>query len=348
MMRNRSRERNYWLTAVLAVGIVATGLGYQPATLLPRQAALVGSAVSLRLMSAFGPASAGEMLAARAGLFERENLHVELRAGGDAGDPIVLVGRGTDMFGVARADSFLRARGKGAPIVAFAAGYIESPAVFYVLRKSGQRTPQDFIGRRVGRRGGDDTALSYTAMVERVGLPRSRISEVPVEADLSMLLRGDIDVWPGHIGEEDYALSKKNVEYTVINPGGYGIHLPGTVYFTSERTIAEQPQVVQKFLNGVIAGWQLTYADYSTSVPLISAFDEKRLTADYVRFGLEHQREYMRPLGMRFGEFNEGLWRSLEDILLSQRLLDRRVDMAAALSYDFLRDAYRRPLSFGK
>jgi ABC-type nitrate/sulfonate/bicarbonate transport system substrate-binding protein len=136
---------------------------------------------------------------ARAGLFERENLHVELRAGGDAGDPIVLVARGSDIFGVARADSFLRGRRKGAPIVAFAAGYIESPAVFYVLRKSGLRTPQDFIGHRVGRRAGDDTAFVYTAIVERLGLPRSRISEVPVEADLS-LLGGDIDMWPGNGG----------------------------------------------------------------------------------------------------------------------------------------------------
>jgi hypothetical protein len=40
----------------------------------------------------------------------------------DGADPIDSVERGADTFGVARAHSFLLARGKGVPITAFAAG----------------------------------------------------------------------------------------------------------------------------------------------------------------------------------------------------------------------------------
>jgi ABC-type nitrate/sulfonate/bicarbonate transport system substrate-binding protein len=339
------------LPAVLAAVAVSVGLAYQLAARQglqsPGRAAPAASAASLRLMSAFGPAFAGEMLATQAGLFEREGLHLELRAGAGAGEPIGSVIAGSDTFGVTRADSFLLARQKGAPIVAFAAGYIKSPAVFYVLKKSGLRTPADFVGHRVGRRAGDDTAIVYNAMIAKLGLPRSRISEIPVEADLAMLLRGDVDVWPGHVGEEDYALTRQGADHIIINPASYGVHLPGTVYFAGERTIAERPQLVQRFLKGVIAGWELAHADYANSVPMIAAFDAERLTPDNIRFVLDRQREYTRPTAVRYGEFNDAQWRSLQDILLAQRLIERSADLPKAVSYDFLRDAYRKAFSFG-
>jgi ABC-type nitrate/sulfonate/bicarbonate transport system substrate-binding protein len=347
-MRNRSR-RSKWLPAALATAAVVIGLAYQlMARQSPGQPALAAAAGSLRTMSALGPAFAGEMVAARAGLFEREGLHIDLLAGSDANDPISAVVAGSATFGVTRADSFLLARGKGSPIVTFAASSIESAAVFYALKTPGLRTPADFVGRRIGRREGDDTAIVYSALVARLGLPSSRISVVPVGADLAMLLLGNVDVWPGHVGMEDYALSRQSANYTLIDPASYGIHLPGTVYFASERTLAERPQLVQHFLKGVIAGWELAYADYASSVPMIAAFDTERLTPDYIRFVLDRQREYLRPIAVRFGEFNDTQWRSLQSILLAQRLLERDVDLPKAVTYDFLRDTYRKPLSFGK
>jgi ABC-type nitrate/sulfonate/bicarbonate transport system substrate-binding protein len=345
MTPSRTRRRLFRLATVAA----ATGLVCQLAALnlppLPALAAPAALSGSLRLMSATGPAFAGEMLASRSGLFERDGLRIELRAG--TADSIASVVRGADTFGVARADSFLLARGRGAPIVAFAAGYIESPAIFYALKKSGVRAPQDFVGRRVGRRADDDTSISYDALAAKLGLPRSRISEAAVDADLSMLLHGDVDVWPGHVGEEDYALDRQRAEHVLINPASYGVHLPGTVYFATERTVATQPQLVQRFLDGVIAGWELAYADYAKSVPMIAAFDEARLSPDYIRFVLDRQREYLRPIAVRFGEFNDAQLRSLQDALLAQRLLERSVDLSRAVTYEFLREAYRKPFSFG-
>lgn len=219
----------------------------------PRSAAPIVPNASLRLMSPFGPSAAGVMVAARAELFEREGLHLEIHTGRNADEPISSVVNGSDTFGLTRADSFLLARAKGARIVAFAAGFVESPAIFYALKQSGIRTPQDFAGRRIGYRTDDDSALVYDTLVTWLGLPQSRIIQVPVADDLSMLLRGDVDVWPGHIGNEDYALSRKGAEYYAINPENYGVHLIGSVFFTSDQTISKQPQLVRRFLSGVVA-----------------------------------------------------------------------------------------------
>ena len=164
MQEVRRGGRGYRLPALLVAGVVAVGLGYQITARLqaasPALPTLLVSAGSLRLMSAFGPQFAGEMLAARAGLFEREGLRIALEPGTGADDPIAAVASGTALFGATRADSFLLARGNGAPLVAFAAGTVESTAALYVLKQSGLRTPQDFVGHRVGRRAGDDTAVA--------------------------------------------------------------------------------------------------------------------------------------------------------------------------------------------
>lgn len=344
--------RNRWLpSAALAVGALMIVFAYQISapsrSASPREAAPATSNVSLRLASSFEPAAAGVMVAARSGVFDHEGLHLEIRPGSKADDPISSVIDGSDTFGLTRADTFLVARAKGARIVAFAAGFTDSPIVFYALKQSGIRTPQDFAGHRIGYRPGDDSALVYDALVERLGVPQSTITQVPVTDDVSMLLRGDVDVWPGHVGIDDYALSEKGADYIAINPGSYGMHLMGSVFFASEQTVARQPQIVRRFLEGMIAGWNKVYREAPTSVPMIVSF-ETQLTTEYVRFALDRQSEYVRSLAVRYGEFTDDQWRSLQAMLLSDRRLDTTVDLRAAVNYEFLRDAYRKSLTFGK
>jgi ABC-type nitrate/sulfonate/bicarbonate transport system substrate-binding protein len=346
-MADRIWRRTYGL---LCIALGAAGLigivGYEASTLNgPREgeAAPIESAVSLRLMSGFGPAYAGEMVALRSGLFKREGLSVALQSGRDDLDPITSVVNGVDTFGVTRADSFVAARKKGAPIVAFSASFIDSDAVFFVLKKSNLRTPQDFIGHRVGRRAGDDTETVYNALTHQFGLQHDKITEVPVTNDLAMLVRGDVEVWPGHIGNEDYALDRQGVDYFVIDPANYGIHLTGGVYFARDRTVLDQPEPVRHFLSGVIAGWNAVYQDYASSVPLIASFDESRLSPDYVSFTLDQQRKYLRPISIRLDRLKEDKSRGLEMIMITQRLIERTVNLSDGVTDRFLNDLSSAP-----
>ena len=99
-----------------------------------------------------------------------------------------MVAAGTDTFGVAGADSFLLARAKGIPIVAFAAGYQRTPVVFYVHGDAKINGPKDFVGKRVGYRAGQDTATVYEAMLLANNVDRKRVREVPAKFDFSPFL----------------------------------------------------------------------------------------------------------------------------------------------------------------
>jgi ABC-type nitrate/sulfonate/bicarbonate transport system substrate-binding protein len=334
------------LAAAVVLGATGYLLRFQP-TLLS-QAAPTPLFATVLLDAPFDPAFAGEMVAAKVGLFQHEGLTVELKPGSSDTDTIRRVSDDTNTIGVAKAENVLLARAEGAPLVAFAASYVESPVVLYTLERSGIRAPSDFVGKRIGYQSGQDTAIIYQAIMAKILLSRSAVREVKVGSDMMPFLNGDVDVWPGHIGVESYTLKQKGIGYDVISPGSYGVHVPGTVYFTDERTIRKNPDLIRRFLGGVIAGWQMAYADYATSTPLIASFDSANLKPDYVRFKLEQQRTSLRPLGARFGEFDDTHWRSLQTILIQQRLLKEPLDLSRVITYDFLRDAYRRTESSGR
>jgi ABC-type nitrate/sulfonate/bicarbonate transport system substrate-binding protein len=335
------------LAAAVLVALIVGGI-----VLLPQRRAAAPVApgpphVSLRQDGPIAPSLAGLVVAARAGLFEREGLLVEFMPGGPEADPIEKVASGADTIGLVAADRFLVARGKGSPIVAFAAGYLESPTVFYLPEASGIRTPRDFPGRRVGYQAGTHTALVYEALMAKLELPRNRMQEVAVGADPAPLLEGKVDVWPGSIGQA-WTLRQRNFAYAVIAPINFGIHMPGTVYFATEKTLRDHPALIRQFVRALIAGWNQVYADPAASIPLIASYDEWKLTPDRLRFELDQQREFIRPLAMRFAEFNQTQWRALREILLRQKLMAESVDLSTAVSYEFLREAYRKPGSYAK
>jgi ABC-type nitrate/sulfonate/bicarbonate transport system substrate-binding protein len=303
--------------------------------------------ISLRLSGPIDAQHAGEIIAVKDGLFERAGLHVELKPAAKDFDPVESVAKGTDTFGVASGIAFLEARGKGMPIVAFGAEYLDSPVVFYVLDTSGIHSPADFKNKRVVRRSGTDAAILYDALLESLGISRSNVREIGNHLDIDALINHDVDVLPGTVGKEGYVLQQKRIPYDVIRPGDYGIHIPGTVYFTSEKVARDFPSIVQRFLNTVIAGWNEVNADEAKSIPLIVAATGNGITPEQVLFELNAQRDYIRPVARRVAEFDDIQWTQLSNILKSERLIPDSIDISTAVNYNFLREAYRKSIYFG-
>lgn len=310
------------------------------------RAATKSTSVSMRVGSHVISRHAGEIIAIRENLFKRGGIAVELKEQGEAGGPVESVVSGADVFGATGGIDFLKARSNGQPIVAFAAGLLESSIVFYALEKSGIRTPQDFIGRRVGRQVGTDSAILYDALLRSAGVSRSQIRESATETDIDALLNDRVDVIPGNIGREGFLLYQKGVPYTVIRVSDFGIHVPDTIYFASERTMHERPSLAVQFLHGIIAGWTKTYAEPAKSISLMVAAG-KDLTREQVEFELAAQRDFVMPIGRRVAEFDERQWKQLRGILTSARVTDSSLDLAGAVNYDILKEAYRKPISFG-
>jgi NitT/TauT family transport system substrate-binding protein len=203
---------------------------------------------------------AGFYAAEEKGLYRAAGLDVEIRPGGVDFPAIQMVASGSEDFGVAGADQILLARDKGVPIVALATIYRRTPFVLFALKKSGIASVKDFAGHAVGVKLGGNEELTYRAMLRSAGVEAGKIREIPVKYDISPLLAGKIDVWPGYVINEVLAAQEKGAELNVIHPGDYNINFYADTLFTRESVIKSNPALVKAFVQATMAGWSYAVA----------------------------------------------------------------------------------------
>jgi len=297
--------------------------------------------VNLQFAGAVSAQHAGDVAAS----LNDKGVQIALRPGGVKIDEVGEVIAGRSTFGVMSAIRFMLARARGAPIVAFGAEFLDSPVAFFSLDAVKINSPTDFQGLRIPRRQGSDAAVIYDAVLANLGISRGAIKEKDETGSVSMLLDRSIDVLPGDLAATSYALKRVAKSYTVLQPADFGIHVPGSVYYTNETTLRDHPSVVSAFLQKVISGWKRVYADNGAAQVVATVAG---VPLDQAEFELKAQRNLVLPIERRIAEFDELQWKQLRIMLLQERLVREETDFSAAVDYSILKDVYRPPLSYGR
>ncbi|UQR65390.1 ABC transporter substrate-binding protein [Bradyrhizobium sp. C-145] len=294
--------------------------------------------VKLVLDGPYGARFAGELAASRQGYFSSR---IEVSAQPEDPDFVQTIAR-QHAIGVTSGQKFLLASWRGVPVTAFAASFLDTSVAIFTLEASGLRRPADLVGKRVGYRRASEGDVVFDAMMAQLGLPRSQITKVPGRDSFEALRAGEVDAIITAIDEQPDSSSSAFVKLNVIKPQDYGIHVPGLVYFASNGLVHEQPSMIADILQGLIRGWQFTYADYARSVPVLVGAGPTRLSSERLKFELQQQRPLVLPTGGRIGDYDESRWRTLRDILIFAKLGEEDVPLAQTVNYQFLRDVYRR------
>jgi len=221
----------------------------------------------------------------------KNGIKLTLHPAGEGIDPIKMIISGVDNVGVVGLDKLLLANEKGADLVAFGMVDNITPTVFMSLKNKNIRTPQDFIGKKVGIQSGGATEFVYRSLIYKLKIDESKINEVQIGFDMKPFIDGQYDVRPGFIFDEAVYLDVNNIAYNLIEPKKYGLSYPGRVYFAKKVFIKKNPEMMQKFINTVAQGWQyaLNYPD--SAINQLQKFEPK---IDYKREykGLVKAKEY--------------------------------------------------------
>jgi ABC-type nitrate/sulfonate/bicarbonate transport system substrate-binding protein len=292
-------------------------------------------AVTVRLKWFNQAQFAGFYMAQEKGYYKAAGLAVNIQPGGPDFPAVQMVTGGNEQFGVTGADQILIARSKGVPVVALGVIYRRNPFVLFSLAKSGIKMPADFVGKKIGLKIGGNEELIYRAVLAKANVDKSKLTEIPVKFDLTPLLTGTIDVWPGYLINEVLAAKEKGFDVTIFYPSEYGIDLYADTLFTTEAMIKEKPDVVRRFVAATLNGWESAIATPEEAAKITIKFGDK-LTYDHELAMMKASVPLLKPDNKPVGFMDAAGWSSAQNLLVGAGFQKQPVDVAKAFTTEFM------------
>jgi NitT/TauT family transport system substrate-binding protein len=252
---------------------------------------------------------------------------VNIQPGGPDFPAIQMIAGGNEQFGVTGADQILIARSKGVPVVAVAVFYRRDPFVLFSLAKSGIKTPADWVGKKVGVKIGGNEELIYRAVLAKAGIDKSKLTEIPVKFDMTPLLAGAVDVWPGYLINEVLEAKEKGFAVNVVYPSDYGIELYADTLFTTEQMLKNKPDIVHGFVDATLEGWNAAIAAPEDAAKITVQYGNK-LTYAHELAMMNASVPLLRPDTKPVGYMDAAAWSSAQKLLLAAGFQKQSVDIS--------------------
>ncbi len=206
------------------------------------------------------------------GWFAEEGIDLEIIA--PAGVTVeTVVGSGKAEFGISFQEYVTSARIEGVPIVSIAAIIQHNTSGFISLKDRGITKAADFAGHSYGGFGLQIEKAIISAMITRDGGSPESVKYVNVsEGDLLSMLGRDIDFAWIYYGVEGIEAARRSLEVDYVEMSDYFDAVPDyytPVIISSEKLIAENPQMVERFMAAVARGYEYTIENPAESAEIL-------------------------------------------------------------------------------
>jgi NitT/TauT family transport system substrate-binding protein len=180
-----------------------------------------------------------------------------------------LVASGADTFGLSGGEeSLLSSRDKALPVVGLAVLHQHTPYGFVVKTDSPIKTFKDVRGKKVSIFFTGGQYVLY-AMLAASGIPLDEVTVTPQQVSMTPFLKGDVDMAAATFYNELLTLKDQNVAFRMFTAEELGISVPRDTLITSEKVIAEQPQLVQGFVTATMKGWKTALQNRAEAIDIL-------------------------------------------------------------------------------
>ncbi|WP_322822964.1 ABC transporter substrate-binding protein [Chloroflexus sp.] len=325
-----------WLLLGLIVILTACGAATTPADSEP-------SLTTVRVGLDWTPNTnhTGLYVAQTQGYYNDQGLQVEILGAQEGGTVEQLVAAGRLDFGISYQEGVTQARVEGVPIVSIAAIIQHNTSGFASRIEEGITSPRDFIGKKYGAFGSPIEEAVIRGLLECAGVG-DQFNQVQF-----------VD-----IGSSDFfvATERDEVDFVWIFKGWTGIEaevrgvplnivmmndvqcIPDyytPVIITSEKMIAEQPDLVRRFLAATSAGYRFAI-DRSAEAAEILLQAAPELDAELVRRSQEYLSTQYQADAPRWGEQKLEVWRAYAQWMAERNLIARMIEPEKAFTNEFL------------
>lgn len=282
----------------------------------------------------------GIYLALANGWYEEEGIDLRIVEPAAAGVE-QLVGSREAEFGISYQEYVIPARAAGVPVVSIAAILQHNDSSFMSLAGLGIQRPADMAGKRYGGFGGPlEIALIRELVACDGGNPDSvQYLEVGAIDPLVGMEQGQFDfVWVFEAWDVIRAREILGIEVNTVRFQDYFDCIPDwytPVIITSESMIANDPDVVGRFMRATARGYEASIeSPEDAGEALLAAVPE--LDRALVIPSSIHLAGVYVDAGRQWGLQDEAIWVEFEAFLREAGLTDAEVDVTEAYTNDFI------------
>lgn len=251
------------------------------------------------------------------GFYAQEGIDLEIRPPSGGQQSEVFIGTGREQFGVANADSFIKARASGLPVVAVLADEPDNPYSVITLKKDGFTDPKDLKGKKLSWfqsnvKGLLDPMLAYAK------LTRDDIDYVNVArgAEVQMLAAGQVDAMFGYSFGQGLTLEERGFPTKIFALKDYGVKFYGTVIYTNEQLLKSNPDLVKRYVRATLKSLAWTRDNMEKAVAeVIKISPDRDLKLETKKLAIIFDLYNTPDYATRFGMMNDDKWNSSINIL---------------------------------
>jgi NitT/TauT family transport system substrate-binding protein len=284
----------------------------------------------------------GYYQAVAAGIYRKYGIEVSLRQGGPQVNHAQLLAAGRIDFGIV-SNSFLPLNfvKEQIPMVAVAAFFQKDPTVLIAHQGAG-----DSLASLKGKPmmlSADSRVGWWLFLKTKFGYSDDQIR--PYNFNVAPFLANSQAVQQGYLTSEPFLIERAGITPKVFLLADSGYASYGSVLETSAKLVAQNPDLVQRFVKASIEGWYgYLYGDPRPANALIK-HDNLEETDDLLAYAIAKMKEYgivdsgdAQRLGI--GAMTDARWRGFFEVMAQQGLYPKDMDYKKAYTARFVDQGY--------
>ncbi len=202
------------------------------------------------------------------GYYEEEGIQLTINEGRGSGRAVQVIAAKGDTFGMSDAGSLMLGAAKGAPIKAVMSLLNTSGFGIISLAETGIKTAKDLEGKSLAVSPGDALTQLFPAVIAANDLDPDKIELVFMDppAKPVAVLEGRTDALLGGIDDQYFLIEAQGKQPAALRFADLGVNTVGMTVHTHEDVIAENPDLVRRFVKATVRSWEAAMEDPEAAV----------------------------------------------------------------------------------
>ncbi len=269
------------------------------------------------------------------GFFEENGIELEFDYSYET-DGVALVAANEIQFSLVSGEQVPIARAEGLPIVYVMAWYEKYPIAIVSKTEQNVKEPLDLAGKRVALPGPfGANYVGLRALLGKIGLQESDIILESVGfTQVEVLATDTSEVIVVYSANEPIQLKAQGYDLDVIMVSDY-LDLVSNGLITNEITLAEDPELVERFVSAVMKGIQFSVENpeeaFQFCIKFVEGLEEADQEVQYQVLLASQELYQTDPYGYSQPE----AWENMQQVLLQMGLMKKEIDLSEAYTNDF-------------